>query len=265
LLAGSLQSLLDKGAEDISMEEIVRMHEMAEANRKKHELDMNDTTFPDYVGADAMRDSVVIANPPKPNFDVLTLASEPSGQMSFPKSSDLIGNRMELNLLDGDFQDLVGDLLEEDDDVRKKFETYNLSMQGQGIEDGDVGKQGGDVNSVSATAPTGNMKPPTQNYGGASRSGRKGARAHGMVVGNESVNRRGRDEAMEGQERAPVQPGKLRETLGADPQKDVSTGIGGKIVDSDDTSFSLNDAGGFDDEAMKRMGKPQAKHKIVER
>ena len=265
LLAGSLQSLLDKGAEDISMEEIVRMHEMAEANRKKHELDMNDTTFPDYVGADAMRDSVVIANPPKPNFDVLTLASEPSGQMSFPKSSDLIGNRMELNLLDGDFQDLVGDLLEEDDDVRKKFETYNLSMQGQGIEDGDVGKQGGDVNSVSATAPTGNMKPPTQNYGGASRSGRKGARAHGMVVGNESVNRRGRDESMEGQERAPVQPGKLRETLGADPQKDVSTGIGGKIVDSDDTSFSLNDAGGFDDEAMKRMGKPQAKHKIVER
>ena len=67
----TLQSLLDKGAEDISMEEIVRMHEMAEANRKKHELDMNDTTFPDYVGADALRDSVVIANPPKPNFDVL--------------------------------------------------------------------------------------------------------------------------------------------------------------------------------------------------
>jgi len=264
LLAGNLQSLLDKGAEDISMAEIIRIHEMAEANRKKHQLDMDDTTFPDYAGAGAH--AMAIVKPPPPDLlDLLTLAKTPSGQMSFPQSSDLEGNKMALALIEGEFKDLVGDLLDEADDMREKFETYNRSMQGQGVEDGNIGKQGGDVNSVSAAAATGNMKPPTQNYGGASRSGRKGARSHGMVVGDESVNRRGRDEALDGQERAPLQPGMLKETLSADPQQDTSTGIGGKRVDSDDTSFSLKSSGTFDDETIKTMGKAQDKHKIVER
>jgi hypothetical protein len=264
LLAGNLQSLLDKGAEDISMAEIIRIHEMAEANRKKHQLDMDDTTFPDYAGAGAH--AMAIVKPPPPDLlDLLTLAKTPSGQMSFPQSSDLEGNKMALALIEGEFKDLVGDLLDEADDMREKFETYNRSMQGQGVEDGNIGKQGGDVNSVSAAAATGNMKPPTQNYGGASRSGRKGARSHGMVVGDESVNRRGRDEALDGQERAPLQPGMLKETLSADPQQDTSTGIGGKRVDSDDTSFSLKSSGTFDDETIKTMGKAQDKPKIVER
>lgn len=264
LLAGDLQSLLDKGAEDISMAEIIRIHEMAEANRKKHELNMNDATFPDYAGAGAH--GMAIVKPPPPDLlDLLTLSKTPSGQMSFPQSSDLEGNKMALALIEGEFKDLAGDLLDEADDVREKFETYNRSMQGQGVEDGNIGKQGGDVNSVSAAAATGNMKPPTQNYGGASRSGRKGARSHGMVVGDESVNRRGRDEALDGQERAPLQPGMLKETLSADPQTDTSTGIGGKRVDSDDTSFSLKDSGTFDKEVINQMGIAQDKHKIVER
>ena len=50
-----------------------------------------------------------------------------------------------------------------------------------------------------------------------------------------------------------------------DMQKDTSTGVGGKKVESDDTHFSLSDAGKWKDEYAKRMEKPQKKQYIVER
>jgi hypothetical protein len=109
------------------------------------------------------------------------------------------------------------------------------------------------------------MKPPTSNVGGASRAGRRGARAHGIVVGNESINRRGRDKVQEGQERVADQEGTIKETKSDDMQKDVSTGIGGKKVESENNKFSEADAGKWTDDIVKRMGKAQAKNSIVER
>ncbi len=265
LLAGSLEQLLSGDPNAIPMEEIIRMHKLAQDAKKKHESDTDDAGADGYQWDDSMLGLLYGKKPPPPDFNVLSLAEKPGGQRSFPESSDLQGNKIELALLEGQYQDLVGDLLEEADDMRDQFETYNLNAQGQGVEEGDIGKQAGDINSVSAAAPTGNQKPPTNNFGGASRSGRGGARAHGMVVGNESVNRRGRDQAQEGQERVADQAGELREVMSDDPMKDTSTGIGGKKVRSDDTAFSTKDAGKWTDDMLGRMDKPQQVQKIVER
>src|SRR5262249_5967058 len=100
---------------------------------------------------------------------------------------------------------------------------------------------------------------------GATRTGRQGARAHGMTVGDESINRRGRDKVQEGQERVADQPGTMKEKKSEDWQKDTSTGVGGKKVESDETKFSVADAGKWTDDIAKRMGNPQAKNQIVER
>jgi len=132
-------------------------------------------------------------------------------------------------------------------------------------EPGEIGKQGGDLNSTAAAAATGNMKPPTHDFGGVSRTGRQGARAHGMVAGDESINRRGRDEAQEGQDEVPDQGGQLSETKSSDPQADTSTGVGGKEVASDDAHFSVKDAGEWKDEMADRLKPPNAVNKVVER
>lgn len=265
LLEGSLEQLLSGNPEDVPIDEIIRMHKMAEDAKKKHELNTDRALAEDYKWDDSMMGLLSGGPPEKPDFSVLKLAEKPSGERSFPDSSDLQGNKMELALIEDQYEDLVGDLLEEADDINDKFETYNLNAQGQGVEEGDIGKQAGDINSVSAAAPTGNMKPPTNNFGGASRTGRGGARAHGMVVGNESINRRGRDEAQEGQEKVADQAGLLKEVMSDDPMKDTSTGIGGKKVDSDDTHFSIKDSGKWTDDIVGRMDKAQKVQKIVER
>src|SRR6476469_5226229 len=105
--------------------------------------------------------------------------------------------------------------------MQAKFETYNLNAAFNINEKGDVAKQGGDLNSTAASSATGNQKPPTTNVGGISRVGRQGARSHGMAVGNESINRRGRDKVQEGQFRVPDQKDTVKETKSDDPQKDT--------------------------------------------
>jgi len=109
------------------------------------------------------------------------------------------------------------------------------------------------------------MKPPTNNIGGASRGGRQGARAHGAPVGDNSENMRGREEAQEGQEDVADQPGKMTNTDSGDPQKDASTGRGGKLVGHEDTSFSTKDSGDFREEDVDRLLEPKGQHNIVER
>jgi hypothetical protein len=86
-----------------------------------------------------------------------------------------------------------------------------------------------------------------------------------MVVGDESINRRGRDEVLEGQENVPDQEGMMKEIMSEDPQTDTSTGVGGKKIDSKDTRFSIHDKGKWTDDMAKRLGKPQDKNNIVER
>ena len=124
----------------------------------------------------------------------------------------------------------------------------------------------GPLNSTAASAFTGNQKAPPHDFGGASRMGRQGARAHGMAVGNLSINRRGRDKALESQERIPDQRGVAKEIKSDDPQTDFATGVGGKRVESDDPSFfNTKNSGRWTDDIAKRMTRPKALHLMVER
>ena len=54
-----------------------------------------------------------------------------------------------------------------------------------------------------------NKKPPTLESGGVARTGRQGARAYGMVADQDTYNRKGRDQALEGQQQVADQPGNL--------------------------------------------------------
>ncbi len=266
LKAGSAESLLNFDPNKAILSEILQLQEKVAELKKRHELNQNDSPAPGYKFEDSLRAGLgAAAAPTNTDFSILTLADKPGGQRTFPESSDLQGNPVDVKLLDAVFEDLVGDLLEEADDLRDEFETYNINKTGQGLEPGDIGKQAGDMNSVSAAAATGNQKPPTHDFGGASRSGRMGARAHGLVVGEESVNRRGRDEAQDSQEQIPDQLGLIQSIASSDPQKDTATGMGGKDVKADQTSFSTKDSGEWKDEYADRMKAPQDTYQIVER
>ena len=262
LKAGSEEALVDISSK-LSLEEIIHLREVA-AKKKGAGADdlpyVENYLFPDSSVPGLQRPDLGV----RQEFKNLSLANEPGKTPSFPQQSDREGNRVKPHVQEK-FEDLVGELLEEADELNDKYETYNLNAAFNINEVGDVGKQGGDLNSTAAAAATGNQKPPTTNVGGASRAGRRGARAHGLVVGDESINRRGRDKVQEGQERVPDQAGTIKELKSDDMQSDTSTGIGGKRVESEDSKFSLADAGKWTDDMAARMEKPQAKNSIVER
>jgi hypothetical protein len=262
LKAGTTASFVDL-KDKMHLEDILHMQEVA---AKKDASEVKGPVF-DYLLPESAK---AMLSPPdtgkRQQFDILKLADSPTGTPSFPKQSDRIANPITKPPIQEKFDDLVGKLLEEADEIQKKYETYNLNAAFNINEPGDIGKQAGDINSTAASAATGNMKPPTVNVGGASRAGRRGARAHGLVVGEESINRRGRDKVQEGQEKASDQGGTIREKKSEDIQKDTSTGIGGKNVEGDDEKkFSVEDAGKWSDDIAKRLTKPQAKNFIVER
>jgi hypothetical protein len=247
----------------MQLEDILHMREVA---AKKADPDQKGAVI-DYLLPDSATASF---SPPdsgkRQQFDILKLADQPGKTPSFPQQSDRKANPITNPPIQEKFDDLVGKLLEEADEIQKKYETYNLNAAFNINEPGEIGKQAGDLNSTAASAATGNMKPPTVNVGGASRAGRRGARAHGLVVGDESINRRGRDKVQEGQEKASDQGGTIREKKSEDIQKDTSTGVGGKKVEGDnEVKFSLEDAGKWTDDIAKRLTKPQAKNFIVER
>jgi hypothetical protein len=263
LKAGNSDTFLDI-KDKLKLEEIVHMQEVADPKKNVGDQEQH---VEKYLFPDSARG--MLQQPDKgvrQQFDKLKLANTPQARSpSFPNQSDRKGNKVTPHIQEK-FDDLVGKLLDEADEMQEKYETYNLNAAFNINEPGNVGKQAGSLNSTAASAATGNMKPPTNNVGGASRTGRQGARAHGMAVGDEGINRRGRDKVQEGQERVGDQGGPpLKEKKSDDPQKDTSTGVGGRKVESDDAKFSVADAGKFTDDIAKRMGKPQDKHSIVER
>ncbi|OGV62789.1 MAG: hypothetical protein A2498_02570 [Lentisphaerae bacterium RIFOXYC12_FULL_60_16] len=264
LKAGSGENPLQVDEAMLNLEDIIHARKAAEDAADKHAGRGKDASF-DYLFEDSMRG--MLGRPmgsKEQEFKNLKLAEKPSGQMSMPNSSDRAPNSVKA-VIQEKFEDLVGDLLEEADDLREDFETYNLNTAWKINETGNVGKQGGDLNSTAAAAATGNMKPPTQNFGGASRAGRQGARAHGLSVGDESVNRRGRDEAQEGQMEVADQQGEMKETLSDDPATDTSTGVGGKRIADPNSTFSTKNAGEWKDDMADKLLPPQAKNQIVER
>lgn len=264
LRPGSAEHLIDVDLDTLDLTEVIHLQEMAE-EAKRASGGRGEKTW-DYMFEEHMKAMLQTADTGKrQSIEDLTLATQPSGQTSLPNSSDRIPNLVKPHIQE-QFDDLVGALLEEADDLRQQYETYNINAAFNISETGDVGKQGGDLNSTAAAAATGNMKPPTHDFGGASRSGRQGARAHGMVVGDESINRRGRDEAQESQEEVPDQPGKVKETMSDDPQADTATGVGGKEVrGGQPNTFSTKDAGEWKDEISERLKPPESTYSIVER
>lgn len=263
LKQGMAAGLVDLDEEQLNLEEIIHLRELAAEARRRQNERGDDKSF-DYMFEEHMKSLLGQRTDKKQEFDNLKLATRPSGQMSMPNSSDREGNRVQANVQE-EFEDLVGDLLEEADDLRDDYETYNLNTAWGINEAGEIGKQGGDLNSTAAASATGNMKPPTQDFGGATRSGRQGARAHGLSVGSESINRRGRDEVQEGQEDIPSQAGTMKETLSSDPQEDTATGTGGKAVGEEQGRFSDKDAGEFKEEQIENMREPSPANQIVER
>lgn len=252
-------------SEKVKVDDIIRMREVAGARKRtpeeenaKHKLPAFDPI--DVKKLELLKDSGVRQDP-----NILTLGKVPEKSMPIdPGAADRERNKVK-PFVQEHFEDLVGALLKELDEMEKDFQTLTLSTNQNNSDPGDVAKQGGRINSTGAVAATGNKKPPTNNVGGVSRMGRSGARAYGSLIGNENVARKGRDQAQEGEERAPDQEGSVREKKSDDPYGDTSTGVGGKKVESDETHFSTKEAGKWKDDMARRMGAPQRKNSIVER
>lgn len=250
------------------MAEVIRLSELSEAMAEQRfetppdSPPMAEGTLADYLDSHVGSGTPVSTEPR--DFSIMTLPSQPTAQMELIPGFET-DDRMAFSLIQ-EYQDVVGDLLDEADDLRDDFQRIVNMLQGQDVEGGDIGRGGHGMASVSAAAPTGNLKPDTHEHGGASRVGRQGARAHGLAVGESFVSRRGRDEAQEGSLEIPDVEGSIQETMSADPSDDHSTGMGGVDIESDrQQTFSLKDAGEWDDAIAERMQRPQSVYQIVER
>jgi hypothetical protein len=262
---GTAENFVRDYPDGFKVEDTMRLREVANARKAKtnpfDELDISKTKWNevDRKIIDLKEDSGV-----RQDTDTLTLGkeSEKTGLLPMYKGKD--GNKVK-PFIQEKFDDLVGKLLEEADEMAKNYQSIRLSTNRNNNDPGDIAKAGGSLNSTGAVSATGNKKPPTLESGGVARTGRQGARSYGIVADDEGVDRRGRDKALQGKEQVADQAGLHKMHKSDDMQKDFSTGIGGKKVQSDDNHFSLADAGKWKDDMVKRMDKPQKKNYIVER
>lgn len=250
--------------ENMSIRQIIALREKIE-QQKKDELEKEQKKHMDFLLKDSELARLNRPTTDRVDSDTLKLASV-AGQSDVrsPNQTDRQGNDVPPNISE-DFEDVVGDLLEGLEKLTEDYDTLNLNANFSLTDPGEIGQQAGDINSNSASAATGNMKPPENQIGGMARSGRKGARSHGTAIGDESFNRRGRDEAQEGMEKVKDVAGRMREVETGDPQLDVSTGVGGKVIDTKESHFSIKDKGAWTDDMADRMQKPLEKNQIVER
>ncbi|MEO8205274.1 MAG: hypothetical protein ABI615_03780 [Chthoniobacterales bacterium] len=183
-----------------------------------------------------------------------------------PRIDAVTGNFTPVVKIPDKLTDVVGTLLEESEKLTEEYQTLQANTNEVGQDTGAIGKLGGEANSFSSTAKTGDQKPPPQNSGGASGTGRQGGRAHGLVTENDAPNMRGRDTAQQGDEEIAEQAGMMNERKTADMQKDTSEGRGGKRVRSDDTQFTNNGYGEFKAEKdVDKMGPANKIEKRVEK
>jgi hypothetical protein len=266
LKLGTGESGVKDFANDIKIDDIVRTREVVQAPKKPGAGPDNKAPAPgdgfddvDRSKLELLKDSGVRQDP-----NILALGNRPEASQRLPSAVDTERNKVK-PFVQENLPDLIGKLLEEADEIDKNYQTLTLSTNQNNSDPGEIGKQGGRINSTGAVAATGNKKPPTTNHGGVARSGRSGARAYGSVLGDQAVSRRGRDKAQEGEQRVPDQAGTIKETKGDDPYTDTSTGVGGKKVESEETNFSVKDAGKFTPDMLDRLDKPQKKYSIVER
>jgi hypothetical protein len=263
LVPGSADNYV-KDFEEIKLEDLMRIREVVGAKKgqgNKDELDFSKVNYDevDRKIIELEKDSGVRQDP-----YALTLGkqAEKESVMDLYKGKDR--NKVK-PFLQEKFDDLVGKLLEETEEVYKNYQTLNLSTNRNNNDPGDVGKIGGKLNSTGAVTATGNKRPPNLQSGGVARTGRQGARAYGLVADQDTYNRKGRDQALEGEQQVADQAGRNKMHDTEENQKDLSTGVGGKAIESKDNHFSLHDAGKWKDEYAKRLEKPQQKRYIVER
>jgi hypothetical protein len=263
---GTAEAFLKEFPENLKLEDLMRIQEITGAKKR---TDKNADEEPDYKSAplvDVDRNQIELKEDSGVRQDPYTLklgtVAEKTPILKLPK--DQKENAVK-PFVQEKFDDLVGKLLDETEELNKNYQSLKLSTNQNNNDPGEIGKVGGTLNSTGAVTATGNKKPPTTESGGLSRTGRQGARATGMVADDEGVDRRGRDKALDGQEQVADQAGTIKMKKSDDMQKDTSTGVGGKKVESDDNHFSLHDTGKWKDDFAKRMEKPQKKQYIVER
>ena len=246
-----------------NISQVVEMRETA-AGKKLAANESPDKTAMPPISAALAAAMKTVESDARTDVSVLTLGTKAEATKKL-SPDNLPPNAMVAPLVPDKIDDLIGKLLDEADEMGEKFDSLSVNSGLISADPGEVGKLAGRMNSSGATSTTGNKKPPTTNIGGMSATGRQGARSYGKVAGSESPNMRGRDKVQEGQFEAPDQEGVLKEKKTDDMQKDQSTGIGGKRVESDDTKFSLSNKGEWQDKFADRMQKPQAVNHIVER
>ena len=246
-----------------NISQVVEMRETAAGKKQGANESLDKTAMPPISAALAAAMKTVESDA-RTDVSVLTLGTKAEATKKL-SPDNLPPNAMVAPLVPDKIDDLIGKLLDEADEMGEKFDSLSVNSGLISADPGEVGKLAGRMNSSGATSTTGNKKPPTTNIGGMSATGRQGARSYGKVAGSESPNMRGRDKVQEGQFEAPDQEGVLKEKKTDDMQKDQSTGIGGKRVESDDTKFSLSNKGEWQDKFADRMQKPQAVNHIVER
>ncbi len=263
MMPGSGDKLVNFRQDLANLSDVVQMRETVATGKpgdKDKERGTQPAIPPDLGSKLATQESSA-----RPDLSTMFLGTRVEKTAKIPGLEGLQPNQITAPLVPDKLEDLVGKLLDEADEMEEKFDTLALNSGLVAVDPGEVSKMGGRLNSNAATATTGNKKPPTANVGGMSGTGRQGARSYGKVAGSESPNMRGRDKVQEGQFEAPDQEGVLKEKKTDDMQKDQSTGIGGKRVESDDTKFSLANKSEWSDKFADRMQKPQAVNHIVER
>jgi hypothetical protein len=266
LVPGSAEAFLKDFPENLKLEDLMRIRDVVGAKKR---TDKNPNEEPDYKSSplvDVDRNQIELKEDSGVRQDPYSLklgtVAEKTPILKLPK--DQKENAVK-PFIQEKFDDLVGKLLDETEELHKNYQSLKLSTNQNNNDPGEIGKVGGTLNSTGAVSATGNKKPPTTESGGLSRTGRQGARATGMVADDEGVDRRGRDKALDGTQEVADQKGTIKMQKSDDMQKDTSTGVGGKKVESDDNHFSLHDTGKWKDEYTKRMHKPQKKQYIVER
>jgi hypothetical protein len=264
---GQAEQMVKDFPENLKLEDLIRLREVAGAKKRK-DKDNKDLDFKDALLTDLDPKRITLEKDSgvrqDPNTLTLGKVAEKTKVLDMWKSTKEEMNKVKPFIQDK-FEDLVGKLLDEAEELGKDYQSIKMSTNQNNNDPGDISKNGGALSSTGAVAATGNKKPPTTEGGGVSKTGFQGARAFGMVADSEGVDRRGRDKALDGMEQAPDQAGTIKNKKSDDPQKDHSTGIGGKKVESDDNHFSLHDSGKWKDDMVKRMDKPQAKNYLVER
>ncbi len=203
------------------------------------------------------------AKPPQ-DLEILKLGEKPSGQVRFPGQSDREPNQVAVTP-QMDMGDVAGPLIPEEPNTDPNYDRNHLNSNARINEPGEIGKQGGDVNSNVAAAPTGNNIPPANEIGGTSRDGTKDSRATGRNISQTANDRRGLDKPQEGSQSGERFPGEIKRVRFTQKDVEPSAGDSGTTIKGEDRNhFAMSNDGQWKTEMSKHMGEPQKENRVVE-